>query len=81
MLMCILQPFENDEKQAFTLGSPEINGNIFFLLNMYIHVCIIYACGMNCTQSPTVLIIIVSLVTRHVNIIHIISYDIIYMFT
>ena len=25
-------------------------------MNMYIHVCIIYACGMNCTQSPTVLI-------------------------
>ena len=40
----------------FTLGSPEINGNIFFIMNMYIHVCIIYACVMNCTQSPTVLI-------------------------
>ena len=40
-----------------TLGSPKINGKyIFYLMNMYIHVCIIYACGMNCTQSPTVLI-------------------------
>ena len=38
------------------LGSPEINGNILFLMNRYIHVCIIYACGMNCTQSLTVLI-------------------------
>ena len=25
-------------------------------MNMYIHICIIYACAMNCTQSPTVLI-------------------------
>ena len=39
-----------------SLGSPENNGNIFFLMNMYIHICIIYACAMNCTQSPTVLI-------------------------
>ena len=41
---------------GYTQGSPEINGNIFFLMNMYIHICIIYACAMNCTQSPTVLI-------------------------
>ena len=39
-----------------TLGSPEFNGNIFFLMNMYIYVCIRYACGINCTQSPAVLI-------------------------
>ena len=38
------------------LGSPEINGNLFFIMNMYIHICIIDACAMNCTQSPTVLI-------------------------
>ena len=25
-------------------------------MNMCIHICIIYACVMNCTQSPTVLI-------------------------
>ena len=37
------------------LDSPKINGNIFYLMNMYIHVCIIYASGMNCTQSPAVL--------------------------
>ena len=30
-------------------GSPEINGNIFFLMNMYIHICIIYACTIHCT--------------------------------
>ena len=41
---------------CFTLSSPKINGNIFFLMNMYIHVCIIHACGMNCTQTPTTLI-------------------------
>ena len=28
------------------LGSPEINGNLFFLMNMYIHICIIDACAM-----------------------------------
>ena len=44
------------KRQRRTLGSPEINGNIFFLMNMYIHICIVYACAMNCTQSPTVLI-------------------------
>ena len=38
------------------LGSPEINGNLFFFMNMFIHICIIYACAMNCAQSPTVLI-------------------------
>ena len=38
------------------LGSPEINDNLFFLMNMYIHICIIYVCAMNGTQSPTVLI-------------------------
>ena len=39
-----------------TAGSPKINGNLFYLMNMYIHICIIYSCGMNCTQSPAVLI-------------------------
>ena len=29
-----------------SLGSPEINGNLFFLMNMYIHICIIDACAM-----------------------------------
>ena len=31
---------------GITLGSPEINGNLFFLVNMYIHICIIDACAM-----------------------------------
>ena len=43
-------------RASYTLGSPEINGNLFFIRNMYIHIRIIYACAMNCTQSPTLLI-------------------------
>ena len=64
--------YSSSYSSQYSLGSPEINGNIYFLMNMYIHVCIIYACVMNCTQSPTVLITHGQPCARQVNIIYII---------